>query len=101
MLKKSSFEHIDEVIQATYNAIKIPFYFMYVLLVGVSSVMVSIAILNGWLLLPPFLILVTPVGLLLIGVTLRKIKHAWFFDLPGIIMPSIGLGMIGLMAYFG
>ena len=34
---------------------------------------------------------------LLIGVTLRKIKKEWFNALPGIIMPSLGLSMIGVI----
>jgi hypothetical protein len=31
-------------------------------------------------------------------VLLRFIKREWFRDLPGIVMPSMGLGMIGLLA---
>lgn len=101
MLNEAKFELIDKVINEMYAAIKIPFWLMYLLLVGVSSVMVAIAIIKGWLSLSPFMILLTPMSLLIFGVLLRKIKYNWFYDLPGIIMPSIGLGMLGLMAAIG
>ncbi len=101
MLGKADFKLTERVINEIYDSIKIPFWLMYLLLVAVSSVMIIIAILCGWLALSPFMILLTPLSLLIIGVTLRKIKKDLFFDLPGIVMPSIGLGMIGLMAVLG
>jgi hypothetical protein len=39
-----------------------------------------------------------PLSLMIAGTLLRKLKKDWFYDLPGIIMPSLGLGLLGLMA---
>ena len=33
----------------------------------------------------------------IIGITLRKLNRRVFCDLPGIIMPSMGLAMLGLI----
>ena len=35
--------------------------------------------------------------LMIFGITLRKIHPKWFCDLPGIIRPSFGLAMQGLI----
>lgn len=98
MLKNAGFELVEEVINRIYYAIKIPFYVMYISLVGVSSIMLFIAKAVGYLSIPFIMLILTPLPLLIIGVLLRFIKRKWFHDLPGIVMPSIGLGMIGLLA---
>lgn len=98
MQSTSEFPVIEKVISTIYDAIKIPFLVMYILLVGITSLIIMCAIIMGYLSLSPFAILLTPLSLLIIGVTLRRIKYDWFYDLPGIIMPSIGLSMIGLMS---
>jgi hypothetical protein len=96
--KQVSVEIIDEVLKGIWDAAKIPFLFMYTCLVAVTSVMISIAILKGWLGLSPVFILLTPLILMLVGLALRFANRRLFCDLPGIVMPSIGLGCIGLMA---
>lgn len=98
MYTKVEFSELENVINTIFTSVKIPFIFMYIMLVGVTSIMITCAIFMGYLSISPFFILLTPLCLMIVGVTLRKLKYDWFFDLPGIIMPSIGLGMIGLMA---
>lgn len=98
MINRAGFELTEEVINRIYNAIKIPFFMMYTALVGVSSIMLFIAKAMGYLYIPFIMLALTPLPLLIIGVLLRFIKNKWFHDLPGIIMPSVGLGMIGLLA---
>ncbi len=98
MQPTNEFLAIEQVINTIYSAIKIPFLVMYVLLVGITSLMIMCAIFMDYLSLSPFAILLTPLSLLIIGVTLRRIKYDWFYDLPSIVMPSIGLSMIGLMS---
>jgi hypothetical protein len=63
----------------------------------VPSACTIIAILSGYLDVPKWCALLNSIVFLVIGVTLRKIKKEWFYDLPGIIMPSLGLSMIGFI----
>lgn len=47
--------------------------------------------------MPVICVLLNPVVFLIIGLTQRKIDPVRFQDLPGIIMPSLGLAMFGLI----
>lgn len=99
-----NFEMSNNVMNTIWDAIKLPFIVFYLILVGVSSVVVAWAIIAGDLKVPVGMAATVPFILLLIGVTLRKLKHQWFYDLPGIIMPSMGLamyGVIGIMNLLG
>jgi hypothetical protein len=93
-----SFEEAEAVLNVGYEAAKIPFFAQFALLVFGSSVMFIIAVMMGYLSLPVWMIVLTPLCLMVVGLLLRIIKRSWFFDLPGIIMPSMGLGLLGLMA---
>ena len=88
----------DELINTQFDAVKLPFVLLYALLVGVTSILCAIAIGLGYLDVPFFMIFCTPLSLTLIGVTLRRLYPHVFYDLPGIIMPSMGLAMLGLVA---
>lgn len=85
------------VIDKLFDTIKVPFYLLYLILTLGSTVLVNIAIVNGTLDVPMVCVLLNPIVFLIIGVSLRKIKYDWFCDLPGIVMPSLGLGMFGLI----
>ena len=61
------------------------------------TVTVIIAICNGALDVPKVCVLLNPLVFLIFGLTCRKINAVKFQDLPGIIMPSLGLGMFGLI----
>ena len=57
----------------------------------------DIAVLCGALAVPKWMALLNSVVFLIIGITMRKIDGKKFQDLPGIIMPSLGLAMVGLI----
>lgn len=80
-----------------FESVVIPFFALYIILTLVPTILVVISIINGSLDVPMFCVLLNPIVFLIIGVVLRAIKYDWFYDLPGIIMPSLGLGMFGLI----
>ncbi|MCM1186713.1 MAG: hypothetical protein NC251_09340 [Lachnoclostridium sp.] len=63
----------------------------------VATVCVAAAILMGYLAVPKWFVLLNPFVFLFIGVGLRKLNSDRFCDLPGIIMPSLGMGMFGVI----
>lgn len=88
-----TFEETEDILNAIYNMIKVPFFFHYTFLVIISSIMVGYAIICNYLSLPIWMIAFTPLCMVVIGVLLKVIrKH----DFPGI--TSFGIAMIGLMA---
>ena len=84
-------------IDKLYSTIKIPFLLLYFVLTLATTVIVMIAIVNGSLTVPWFCMLLNPIVFMIIGIVLRFIKYEVFCDLPGICMPSLGLGMFGLI----
>lgn len=89
-------ELVDSVLKTFYKAIAFPFFFGYILLMTpcVTSV---IAIFTGCLDVPKWFALLNSIVFMIIGITFRKINPKLFQDLPGIIMPSMGLAMLGLI----
>lgn len=85
------------IIDKMYSTIKIPFLILYLVLTLATTVLVVIAIINGSLNVPWFCLLVNPIVFMIIGILLRFVKYDLFYDLPGICMPSLGLGMFGLI----
>ena len=61
------------------------------------TILVIIAILNGALDVPKICVILNPIVFLMFGIPCRKIDPVKFQDLPGIIMPSFGLSMFGLI----
>jgi len=96
--KHLSIEAFEEGLKASYDAIKIPFVFYFTCLVIIPSILLEVAIIRGYLQLPVWCALLTSVPFMIVGITLRLIKKEWFNDLPGIIMPSMGISMVGLLA---
>ena len=94
----ATFEQKEQVINSVFDAIKPPFIVLFVSLVGITSLMIAYAILVRYIQLHWLFIFLTPLSLMIIGLSLRKINKRVFIDLPGIIMPSVGISMIGLMA---
>ena len=93
-----SMEAFEEGLNASFDAIKIPFVFYFVCLVIVPSILLEVAIIRGYLQLPGWCALLTSVPFMIVGIMLRLVKKEWFNDQPGIIMPSMGISMIGLLA---
>lgn len=96
IMETNQFELADNTLEAYYKTITLPFLVGYITLM-VPSLCTIIAVLSGYLDVPKWCALLNSIVFLIIGVILRKIKKEWFYDLPGIIMPSLGLSMIGLI----
>ena len=86
----------DDILEKIYKQIMPTFITGYVSLL-VPTVLIIMAILNGALDVPEICVLLNPIVFLIIGMTCRKIDPVKFQDLPGIIMPSLGLSMFGLI----
>ena len=98
MMLKQSFEYTEETLNTLFDAVKVPFFLLFTFLVIIPSIMIGCAIVLGFLSLPAWMVALTPLCLMLVGLLLRFIQKEWFDNLPGIIMPSLGLSMVGLMA---
>ena len=96
--KNIEFDIINEVIKKIFKAGIIPLIVMFSCLVFATSGIVIYAIISNILTLPKIFIIFTPISLMIIGMLFRLIDKKIFADLLGICMPTIGLGMIGLMA---
>ena len=86
----------DDILEKISKQIMLTFMVGYVTLM-IPTVLLIIAILNGALDVPKICVLLNPIVFLIFGVTCRKINPVRFQDLPGIIMPSFGLAMFGLI----
>ncbi len=95
-MEENNFALADKTVIAFNKAAIVPFFIGYIALM-VPGVCCVIAILAGYLSVPKWFVLLNSIVFLIIGVTLRKINPKFFNDLPGIVMPSLGLGMIGLI----
>ena len=86
----------DDILEKIYKQIMPTFMIGYISLM-IPTVLIIIAILSGALDVPKLCVLLNPIVFLIFGVTCRKIDPVRFQDLPGIIMPSFGLAMFGLI----
>lgn len=100
IMETDNFKLADDTLEAYYKAVLPPFIIGYGFIL-VATVCVIAAICTGALLVPGWCVLLNPFVFLLIGVGLRKAKPDWFYDLPGIILPSLGMGMFGLISIIG
>lgn len=95
--KKNGFEFTEHLLNTVYDTIRIPFYLMYLCMLLSSSILLSVAVFRGYMTVSPWLLLLTPLPMLVYGGVLRKMKRDWFYDLPGIVMPSLGIAMVGVI----
>ena len=98
---KKNLKIADNTLEGLYKAILPPFMILYCVLM-ITDICIMIAVLNGSLGVPKWMALLNSIVFLIIGVLFRKINPNKFQDLPGIIMPSLGLamtGVIGIVAY--
>ena len=96
MSKGENFEIADHALEGLYKAVKIPFVFLYIILMT-ADICVAIAVLTGALAVPKWMALLNSIIFLIIGIVMRKISPKKIQDLPGIIMPSLGLAMVGVI----
>ncbi|MCR5201467.1 MAG: hypothetical protein K6D02_00040 [Lachnospiraceae bacterium] len=95
-LINGSLQIADDILEKIYKQIMPSFATGYICLMA-PTITVIISILNGALQVPIFCVLLNPIVFLIIGLGCRKINPVKFQDLPGIIMPSLGLAMFGLI----
>jgi len=88
---------VENVIVRIYNTVKIPLSIMFFSLVIATSAVLIYAIFRSYLNVPFIFVFLNPLGLILTGWVFRLINKKIFSDLPGIIMPSVGIAMIGFM----
>lgn len=100
IMETDNFKLADDTLNAYYKAVLAPFFIGYGFML-VATICVIIAIVKSFLSVPVWFVLLNPFAFLLVGVSLRKIKPEWFYDLPGIILPSLGMGMFGIIAVVG
>lgn len=100
IMETDNFKLADDTLEAYYKAVLPPFLIGYGFIL-VATVCVIAAILTGVLAVPKWCVLLNPFVFLLVGVGLRKLSPDRFYDLPGIIMPSLGMGMFGVIGLIG
>lgn len=93
---EKNFELADYTLEGYYRTITVPFFLLYIVLMA-AVLCVAAAVLVGALPVPRWMALLNSLVFLLIGWLFRKIDPDRFQDLPGIIMPSLGLAMVGLI----
>ncbi len=96
IMETDNFKLADDTLEAYYRAVLPPFVIGWLFMLVAAGCVVA-AILTGLLDVPKWFVLLNPFVFLLVGVGLRKMKPQWFYDLPGIILPSLGMGMYGLI----
>ena len=93
---RGSLQIADDILEKIYKQVMGTFLVGYCSLM-VPTITVIIAIINGSLDVPIPCVLLNPLVFMIIGLTCRKINPVKFQDLPGIIMPSFGLSMFGVI----
>ncbi len=93
---KINYELADNTLEGYYKVIMPSFMFLYCILM-IADICIAISVLSGALNVPKWMALLNSIVFLLIGVLFRKINPNKFQDLPGIIMPSLGLAMLGVI----
>lgn len=73
MLKQSGFSLTGEVLNRVHDLVKIPFFIMYIMLIGITSLMMVYGVWANYLFISPVTLLLTPLSLLIIGEGLKKI----------------------------
>ncbi|MDO5377770.1 MAG: hypothetical protein Q4G52_05485 [Clostridia bacterium] len=96
IMETDNFKLADDTLEAYYRAVLPPFLTGYGFMLT-STIGVIVAICIGALAVPKWCVLLNPFVFLLVGVGLRRMKPDWFYDLPGIILPSLGMGMFGVI----
>lgn len=97
VIKGGNFEIANNTVDALFDAVKILFFPLYVFILLVPTGITIYCIVSGLLNVPNWCMLLNPIVFLIIGVLLRKVSPKYFYELPGICMPSLGIGMFGLM----
>ena len=74
IMKTNQFELADDVLEGLYEAIKVPFFLLYLILAFVPTICMIIAVLNGYLDVPKWMVLMNPIVTTIIGWILRAVN---------------------------
>lgn len=96
IMEEDRFQLAEKVLTKLYKAVIVPFFALYICLL-IPAICSIIAIIKGYLDVPMWFVILNPLVFLIIGVLFRAVNKEVFQDLPGIVMPSLGLGMLGLV----
>lgn len=91
IMKTKQFELADDVLEGLYAAIKVPFLLLYLILAIIPTTCMIIAILNGYLDVPKWMVFMNPIVTSIIGWILRAVNKDVFYDMPAIIMSNVGV----------
>lgn len=98
VLEKSGFDVAETAITEMFRSVYIPLHVYYYILGFAPTVMTIAGIGAGWLNLSAWWLLITPFPMIIYGAFFRKIDSKRFCDIPAIFLPSLGIGMFGLLA---
>ena len=91
IMKTNQFELANDVLEGLYAAIKVPFFLLYLILAFIPTTCMIIAVCNGYLDVPKWMVLMNPIVTTIIGWILRAINKDIFYDMPAIIMSNVGV----------
>ena len=98
IMKRKDQELAEEVINAIFRQIYVPFFTLYAMLVIIPAIAVMVFIVKGVLPLPLWCVLLNPVVFQIIGLLLRATKLKIFIDAPSCCAASLGLAAYGVLA---
>ncbi len=97
IIKGADFELANDTIKALFDAVKILFFALYIFIILVPTGIIIYCILSGILHVPTYFVVLNPFVFLIAGLLSRKVCPKYCYDFPGICMPSLGIGMFGLI----
>lgn len=90
IMKTNQFELADDVLEGLYRAIIVPFVLFWIIVAIVPTACMIIGILNGYLDVPKWMVLMNPIVTSIIGWILRAVNKEVFYEMPAIIMSNVG-----------
>lgn len=96
--EKSEFQVAEAAITEMFRSVYIPLHVYYYILGLAPTIMIIVGICAGWLNLSGWWLLLTPFPMIIYGTIFKKISPKRFCDIPSIFLPSLGMGMFGLLA---
>ncbi len=97
VLKGKDEDLAEHSINELVSSVKNIFGVLYLFIIMAPTCLTIFCIVSGLLSVPSWFVLLNPLVFLLIGLSLKVIKREWFYELPSICMPSLGLGMFGVI----
>lgn len=96
IMKTNQFELADDVLEGYYAALMVPFVVLFAMLM-IPTICFIISVLKGYLDVPTWMVICNPIVTSIIGWVLRAVNKDVFYDMPAIIMNSIGTSLMCLV----